>query len=987
MIANQAMNEEEIRSKLILPFLSDLGFDISEISLETSFSIRLGKSEHNLKGRSDILCKRHGKNLFIIELKNDSVSIAQRDIDQGISYARLLPGNIAPFTIVSNGKVTRIFDSITREELTGTKINKQSSYWHGDMTLTTDVDLRIRYDALLKFVSFSPENLKQFCEKQVQDRMGPIIGKIDDPYAKFIRELYVQRQGLPKLFDEFVASTTSVFAIVGAAGVGKTSVMCSLALQKLKNSFVFFYNAGLLNKSVLEHIAHDLNGVFSGKNESDNILKKLDELGHFTNRDILIFIDAIDESVNWSLSIELSEIALSVRNFNRIKICISCKSSIWGNVLKQNGTYTHLFEELNKTHIGPSVDDLPGFLLNEFSDDEMRAIVPLYQGVFGFKGDITESVFNALKNGFFLRIFSEVYSQKQVPLAITDEELIKKYIRRSFEKTSIESQFALRILSKIGKVLVSYKYKLIDQFHDNGIEAGSLMEKLEFSLGETIPEELFLRNILIRSNNDDSYNIAFYYSKIRDYVVSFHSYKLDQLSDDEFYNILEILFENHIGQSALSFYIKNASFNHKQTLVRFKKDKSLKYVTTYNAYIEKHFKSFKEKFDPETTGDMGILLPNDLLKNDGYALIHLEHNSSEKVQFEEFGNLLSRSFDDSIFMKKGVKRIHGSNKNYLVADQDKIVRNEVFEQLREIIHKGKISVYTSLTLLLEQLSTIVYYYSKQLGFIYERQDYNLPKFELIYPINLIDLKDKIYRFRVTEHYNLLNIDYKLKAQKIEEAITEKVDIPRLRTMGDFPPFEELYTIVEILLNKGIKELQKHHLPIPDISIDEAKSLHGDGHLDMRKTRTLQFSESQAWLYIDTFLKHFDCCYKEFIESSFPTIKDKLPFFKSLPHEYFVYMKDASSLQWGYLGYRQSRNDEVIVNHKHLGPHDDIFSIKECNILHSFSLDQIIHVNYYDRVKTIDGLNTDRLDEFCVIRNWVYKFLKRDMEAIFRENKQ
>lgn len=194
------MNEEEIRGKLLLPFLDDLGFDLSEISLEKSFSIRLGKSKHTITGRSDILCKRNGKNLFIIELKNDSISINQEDIDQGISYARLLIDNIAPFTIVTNGKTTKIFDSISRKELTGTKISKQSSYWQNDCTISTDIDLQIMYEALKNFVSFSIENLKVFCEAQVQDRMGPIIGTIDKPYAKFVKELYVQRQGLQKTF-------------------------------------------------------------------------------------------------------------------------------------------------------------------------------------------------------------------------------------------------------------------------------------------------------------------------------------------------------------------------------------------------------------------------------------------------------------------------------------------------------------------------------------------------------------------------------------------------------------------------------------------------------------------------------------------------------------------------------------------------------------------------------------------------------------------
>lgn len=173
------MNEEDIRGKLLLPFLNDLGFDLSEISLEKTFTIRLGKSQQTIKGRSDILCKRNGKNLFIIELKSDSISITQNDIDQGISYARLLLDDIAPFTIITNGKTTRVFDSISREELKGT-ISDKSTFWKNEYTLSTDDEIRIRYEALKNFISLSPENLKTFCETQVYDRMGHIIGNTDN---------------------------------------------------------------------------------------------------------------------------------------------------------------------------------------------------------------------------------------------------------------------------------------------------------------------------------------------------------------------------------------------------------------------------------------------------------------------------------------------------------------------------------------------------------------------------------------------------------------------------------------------------------------------------------------------------------------------------------------------------------------------------------------------------------------------------------------
>lgn len=981
------MNEEEIRSKLLLPFLNDLGFDLSDISVEKSFSIRLGKSKHIINGRSDILCKRNGKNLFIIELKNDSICIQHQDIEQGISYARLLPDNIAPFTIITNGKTTRIFDSITREELTGTKISQQSSYWQNECTLATDIDLRIRYEALKNFVSFSSENLRTFCEHQVRDRMGPIIGNIDNPYAKFVKELYVQRQGLQTAFNTFINSDASVFGIVGAAGVGKTSVMCSLSLQKLEDEFIFFYNAALINKSPLEHIAQDLNGVFSSKSESDTILKKLDELGRFLNKNILIFIDAIDENIDSNLAIELSEIALAVRNLERVKICISCKSNIWSSILSKNGNRTYLFEELNKTHdTNSSLDNCPGFLLEDFSNEEINRIIPLYKVAFGFKGKISEPLLKELRNGFFLRIFSEVYSQKEIPEKINDKELIRKYIKQSLEKTNLGFQVGLRFLSKIGEIFICHKYSTLAAFKDDGLEVESVVEKLEFSIEETIPEDLFARNILIKSYNEDSYNISFYYSKIRDYIICFHSYKLDKLSENEFYNSLERFYENHIGQSAISFYIENASDSHKRMLIKFKKDKSLKYVNSYNDYLEQHFKTFKEKFDPNTKGDIGIFLPEDLLQKDGYALFPLKSSSPNKVQYTKFRNVFSDPLDHNLFFQKGIKVFHSSHKSFLTADQNKVVRQDIFKQLREVIKKGNVPVYNSDVLLLEQVSTILYFYSKKLGYSFELKDYYLPRFDLIYPINLKKLRDEIYKFRVTEHFKRQNIPIKLVTEKVNEALRENFDIPELKITGDFPPFEELFKIVEILLNKGHTEIPKHYLPCPDISISEIKARYErERKLNIPQIRTLQFSERQAQLYMESFLKHFESCYKEFVEYNFPTFKEKFPFFMTLPHEYFVYMKDSDILKWGLLGYRPSKFEDIKINFKEYTLGDEPFEKGETNILLAFSLEQILQNDYYALIKTIDKINTPKVDEFCVLRSWVYRFLKDDMKILFKEN--
>lgn len=976
------MNEEEIRGKLLLPFIEDLGFSLSEISLEKSFSIRLGKTKHTIRGRSDILCTRNGKNLFIIELKSDSISISQNDIEQGISYARALVDDIAPFTIITNGKITKIFDSISRIELTNKKISEQSSFWKNDYTLSTDEELRIRYEALKSFVSFSSENLMLFCQNQVQDRMGPIVGNIDNHSSKFVKELHIQRKNLQSHFNDFINSEATFFGIVGSAGVGKTNVMCSLALQNLEDKFVFFYNASIINKSPLEHIAQDLNLIFSSKSDSDVVLKKLDELGRLINKNVLIFIDAIDESIFKNISFELSEIALICRSLDKVKFCISCKSNIWQNILKNNDTKTHLFEELSKFH-GPisTLEGSPGFLLEDFNDEELKDIIPLYKNAFGFKGQISELLLKELKNGFFLRIFSDVYSNKQIPEKINDKELIKKYINLSLEKTALGTQSGLRILSKIGKILINHKYGSFAALKDEGVEVDSLLDKLNFSIDETLPEALFARNILIRSNKHDSYNVTFYYSKIRDYIICFYTYKLDKLNENEFYDVLDEFYQNYIGQSALSFYIENASATHKNTLVKFKKDKALKYVMGYNSYLEDNFKNFKKLFDPKTEGDIGIMLPQNLLNDNGYALFPLDSNSPNKVQHESiFTNIFSNSYEMDLFFEKGIKSIHGSNTSLLVTDQSATIRKDIFKQLRDIIEKGQINIYNSDSLLLELVATILYYYYPKLGYNFKINDFYLPRFDLIYPINLKELRDSVYKFKAFHYYNRTDISKSVVEQTVEIALQENRDIPKLNVIGDFPPFEELFKVVNILLEKGYSVIEEHHLPYPDKSIIEVKEQNMAQPLS--QIRIAQYSKEQAKLYIENFFKNLESCYEEFVEHYFPTFKNQFSFFKTIPHEYFFYMRSSDVFNCNMFGYRPSNCQKIKVHFKDYITSGKAFEEDNINVLRSFSFNNILHNDdYYKRIKTIDKINTSKVDEFCVIRNWVYILLREDMKNL------
>lgn len=91
--------EEELKNKVIMKYVRDLGFAIEEISFEKQLKLKLGRGTHRVdsdeqikqaSGRLDILCQKAGKNIFLIEVKRPGVELTSDEIDQAISYSRLL---------------------------------------------------------------------------------------------------------------------------------------------------------------------------------------------------------------------------------------------------------------------------------------------------------------------------------------------------------------------------------------------------------------------------------------------------------------------------------------------------------------------------------------------------------------------------------------------------------------------------------------------------------------------------------------------------------------------------------------------------------------------------------------------------------------------------------------------------------------------------------------------------------------------------------
>lgn len=948
---NLIKKEEDLRFKLLNPFLQSLGFHTSEISLEKNFSLRLGTSEINIsnqesnlkRGRLDILCHKNKKNLFVIELKNDKQSISENDRDQGISYARLLD-NIAPFTIVTNGHEVHIYDTITREKLNNSTFANESDFWNNGCELSGE-DLKVKYQALKHFVSYSDHNLRIFCKEQVSTRMENIIGNSKDRNAKYIQEIHSRRESLHKSFNEFISSDSSFFAIYGNSGVGKTSSICSLTQQSLDDRFVLFYNGTFQKDSPLDSICKDLNIFFSESIDKAKVLNRLSNLASSVDKQLLVFIDAIDESSYKDMNIEIGEIALELKKYDKIKFCISSKTSTWDYFLYKNGTKSYLFDEIytEKDSCDSNNDKLPGFELFKFSDEELEKIFNSYKKFFQFEGELNSSLRASLRNGFFLRVFSEVYKDKPVPESVNKANLINEYLKSTLRRSTLSYEIAIRILSKVGKILVSSNVKDSSYYKFTGARISKILEELGLPTTETLPEALFERNILVKTSYENHTYIDFYYSTIRDYIICYHSFDIPTLENQKFEDLIHEFANSKIGYSAIYFYASNTkNSGHKFILEDYQKFKYLEFIESYNEYLNEHFYAIKSKFNPYTKGEIGILISKN--KNglvEAFSLIPLQDDAQDKLLEKNIHSLDNdRLFE---YVKKlNINTISYGNKIIQTNRVIKEVENQIYSQLKKILQNRDLNETNVEILLLEKAVNLIYLNRKELNLNSDSGYLWYPRYNSIYPLKL---------------------DY------ILEVLNEKLILP------------ELKYLIQILIDKGYSVLNSHYLPTPDLPYTNARKVveeKGGKPNRIDHIISVQFSDEQMKLYLREFFMKFEKSYEKLVEYCFPTIKDEFQFYNTLPHKYVIYKNESDiarihSFSWGCsdsdkteISFSDQRNQIVKGNpNKLLWTHGARFSSFLRNIHNSGQKGS--RENYY--------LNT--------IQYWTYRFIENDLKQYLR----
>lgn len=984
------LSEEDIKFKVVIDYLRSLGFEKDELEFEKSFFLRLGRhtykvgtgeQKENARARLDILVKRNGNNLFVVEVKRDPENLTQEDKEQAISYARLVHP-MAPLAIVTNGRDFKIYKVGDKTEIDKDK-TKILGYNIGQ-------DMQVLYDEAFEFfIGYSHDNVKAFCQVQLLEGMKTLLGSQEEPFKKFIPDLYVPSKNVARNFAEFIASHKTVFAIVGESGSGKTCAMCGLALDFSQRHPVLFYRALNLTEGPIKSIADDFNWEFSTQHDEIVIFKRINRI--FKDKKIIIFIDGVDEW-DYPNKVEILGNFASKMKDKNIKLVISCKGSHWEKFLSRSGTPTSLSEEVFSV-----AEHGKGCWIQPFDDEEIHNLTKKYRQFYNWKGYLDSSVVEEFKRvPFLLRIFFEVGRRKNYPhLTFSIKEFYDEYFEAVLERIShADRGKANRTILAIAKIVFERNVDTVDQ--------PTLYEELKLTVSDEILPALFEYHILEKATSGLECQIGFYFKKFRDYVIAFGVNKWDKMSVAEFHESWRKLNLEGVQLDAVRLFYQSADLEKKRIIDEPLRSRAEAYLDFYVSIIGEHFRYFKDRFSPHKDGGIGFIadldIRNKFLRAYGFRSIN---TADEKVKFVPF--------EDGFWNLKGVDRhgfeyftnasgmhYYGSSNGFTSIDvRREVLLYEIVNQLEDIIDRGQLNETNNYYLALE----------KTLGIVVRRQS----------KIHGIENKRKLSQYlpiaieKVEYGQRYLQAKRYFEKEREKEKIQQEIIKPVWDGTGYAYHVSWTHEDFEFIHNKAHEAAKAgKEFEATDIDIWKEGRVLRESLPIIRKRKgaiveTILPDEeviaSTGWLYdfftketltsfIGRIYKIFLEEYKILVESNFSTLKSHFSLYSKMPVRFFIIIGEGDhdfSIKVYKCMNNASGENMVTLCHWNEIVFEDFVS-------RTFTYQDKVFAAYEISGRGISSIllpkakfiDIDIPWEFAILRHMVYQQIKKELPIVTRE---
>ncbi len=244
--------------------------------------------------------------------------------------------DLYPLVFTTEEGYEYVFQSLKDEEITYISSNPNA------ITLVND-SLNNDFDACLQLTSPSFDIAKEMNWIEMKGLMSQASSHfLDKNYQekKYNRELFVTREKLDELLQEFAASSLPLFPLLGEAGQGKTNQLCWWTEELLSsNDGVLVFGCSDFLEETLEDVVRRIFGA-SRRKPVARILDALHEEAEKNDSIVYIFFDAINECLSYKdqdsnvfAPVALYEdlVSLFVNNsaYPRFKVLFTCRNYTW----------------------------------------------------------------------------------------------------------------------------------------------------------------------------------------------------------------------------------------------------------------------------------------------------------------------------------------------------------------------------------------------------------------------------------------------------------------------------------------------------------------------------------------------------------------------------------------------------------------------------------------------------------------------------------
>lgn len=937
------MNEEDVKNNVIIPFLNSIGFHENNLTYEDNFTIRLGKNTVKKKdyvsGRLDILVRIDNVPFMLWEIKKESLEITSEEVNQAISYARLTE-SITPYTIVSNGKDTQIYNTYSKKRILQNDINQNIK------NFDFNESIKLRLEALTEIICYSKENLINYLQRINNRELKRVIGN------KYIPELYVERQYAHKAFSEFLLNEENkMFFITGESGAGKTNVMCNLVDNNMRNSLVLFYNGCFINNSIVSKIVEDFNFEFDEQLFNRQLLNRINMLAQREGTCFLIVIDAIDELAIENPITEIDKLLNIVDDFSNIKVCLSCKDSMVKDFEEKNGVFSSL-KSISKITIS----------LNEFNEIELLEIIQRYKKYFDvtINEEIVQEIKKYSNNGFLFRIIFEIYKGKEINEKFENMELMQKYIETISKNYNIGIKDLIYTLKVLGEAFINEE----NDWPRLLIEENRIDNMLKVNNCQITIEQLLNINVLQRYSSDEINYLDFYFKPLSYYVITILFGELNTKHGDSFIQMLFKLNNNRRGKEALDWYdnyIKNFQY---EDIFRFKNKYGHMLINQYRTIVNIHFNSIKKEFElNEDINNIGIALDNSLS-----CVINI-YGFYKKINENDDVRLIDYKDKNSLYKNQ----MNGYTYTMSKIDMVEVVKSRV----RKIIENRCLCESSCRFLNIEYILNMVFLYGKTFGLLYRYERINfIPNFNEFLPLDLKKLVKDIILFNIQTLKLIDELDRNIEDEEYYRLLVSgELNIPEcsysIAGKGRVPIYSIANRINKFIETFSTDIINESHLLIPkNVNIPQKAKWTSDIIIETYTTEELKkYLEDLLLKYIDEYII--------IVEENFPTLKKNMSYYNLFKNgvsiELYLYTKNHPFLgkysKKIFYCYSDKREVKVSICNEDDVPDD---SKKRWKINITGEVTSLFYNN-----------SGHKLFNNMILSNMIYELLKDDIDALFK----